>query len=90
MYFTISNLDKSLNWKVAHKFTICLLPSYIKLQEVLPKILQDISCKLPSSPYQLSKYNGDIRNVKVEIARVIGDTPGIADFCGCKNHRSCK
>ena len=26
--------------------------------------------------------------VKVEIARIIGDTPGIAEFCNCKNHRA--
>ena len=87
LYFTIANLDKSENWKVANKFPICLIPPTANLQHVLPKLLADVGYKLPPKEYTLSSYQGEKMMVKVEIARVIGDTPGIAEFCGVKNHR---
>jgi hypothetical protein len=90
LYFTIANLDKNVNWKVLHKFPICLIPPHINLQHILPKLLEDISYKLPPKEYQLAKFNGAKKMVQVAIARVIGDTPGIAEFCGVKNHRSSK
>ena len=87
LYFTIANLDKSLNWKVTHKFSICLIPLSINLQHVLPMLLADVGYKLVAKEYTLSLFKGEKKMVKVEIARVIGDTPGIAEFCGVKNHR---
>ena len=45
---------------------------------------------LPSRPFEMYRYGGNIRNVKIAICRVICDTPGVAEFCGIKNHRACK
>ena len=87
LYFIIVNLDKSLNWKVTHKFPICLIPLLVNLQHVLSILLADVGYKLPAKEYALSLFQGEKKMVKVEIARVIGDTPGIAEFCGVKNHR---
>lgn len=88
LYFTIANMDKSKNWKVINKFPICLLPPEVDVQEVLPEILECVSWKLSPQMYQLSKFHNTEKYVKVEIARVIGDTPEIAEFTGCKNHRA--
>ena len=88
LYFTVANVDKSLNWKVAYKFPVCLLPPYVDLQVVLPQILECVGWKNPPSMYNLSKFDNEEKSVKVEIARVIGDTPGVAEFTGVKNHRA--
>lgn len=88
LYFTIANLDKNVNWKICHKFPVCLIPTGMDLQKILPLLLGDVKYTLPASEYKLSKYDHQKRNVKVVIARLIGDTPGIAEFCGTKNHRA--
>ena len=62
LYFTIANLDKSLNWKIAHKFPIALIPPGVDLQIVLPEILKCVGWKEPSKEYNLSKFNGEKKN----------------------------
>lgn len=90
LYFTIANLDKSVNWQVRHKFPICLIPYEVDLQKVLPVLLGPLKYDLPSRPFEMYRYRGEIRQVKIAIARVICDTPGVAEFCGTKNHRASK
>lgn len=60
----------------------------VNLQKVLPFLLSPVKYTLPSQPYSFSKFNGQIKNAKVAITRVITDTPGAAEFNGTKNHRA--
>lgn len=88
LYFTIANLPKSVNWLVQHKFPICLIPKDADIQKVLPFLLQPVAHHLPPKQMIFSKYKGETKNAKIAIARVICDTPGVAEFMGTKNHRS--
>lgn len=88
VYFTIANLDKTVNWQVRHKFPLCLIPQEVNVQKVLPLILAPVKYNLPSRPFVFCKYGGQTKPAKIAIARVICDTPGVAEFCGTKNHRA--
>lgn len=88
LYFTIANLDKSVNWLVQNKFPICLIPKDVDIQQVLPVLLQPVAHYLPPRNLKFSKYEGATKPAKIAIVRVICDTPGVAEFMGTKNHRS--
>lgn len=88
LYFTIANLDKSVNWLVQNKFPICLIPKDVDIQQVLPVLLEPVSHHLPPKDMIFSKFSGEKKPAKIAIVRVICDTPGVAEFMGTKNHRS--
>jgi len=88
VYFTISNLPKDENWKTIHKFPVCLIPPEVDTHKAITSILQEV--KFKALPFQLTIAKTP-KLAKIQIARVICDTPGVSEICNVKNHSAgCK
>lgn len=87
VYFTIANLPRTENWKVIHKIPICLMPPNICAGCIMGKILEEVR----HTNRTVDLHVGDkLYQAKIAVARIIADTPGVAEICETKNHRSSK
>jgi hypothetical protein len=85
LYFTISNLPKEENWKVIHKFPLCLFPPGFDIHKGVCHILQEVKYTNPPTQLVIGKSS---KLSKIQIARFITDTPGCAEVNNVKNHRA--
>ena len=83
LYFTIANLPPDILMKPDNKFVLSLLPTGVNLQDVLRLVLNDLI-------YYQGKFTitiaGEVYKLYCEIARLVGDNPGLAELCACLNH----
>lgn len=84
LYFTFATYPRQTHWQVNHKYLICLVPHGANVQDVLPKMLEDVG--LSMQPMDTTFSDGVQRSILLRIARVIADTPGVATFCETSGH----
>jgi uncharacterized protein (DUF362 family) len=64
---------------------VCLVPPEADVHKVITKILSEV--KFDSDPFDLLVGKSS-KLAKVQIARIIADTPGVAEICHVKSHRA--
>lgn len=84
LYFTFATYTRQTHWQVQHKYLISLIPHGAKVQDILPKMLEDVG--LNSTPREATFADGVVRRILLSIARVICDTPGVSSFCETSGH----
>ncbi len=93
LYFTILNSLPSTYFAPDNKLVLALVPELIDVQLVLGFTL---GCLLESGgQFNITIVDATFR-LYMEISEIVGDVPGLAEFCACKNHagnspcRKCK
>ena len=84
LYFTFATYPRQTHWQVQHKYLIGLVPHGAKVQDILPKWLEDVGLNTP--PRDITFTDGITRKILVRIARVVCDTPGVSCFCETSGH----
>lgn len=83
LYFSIANLPPDILMKPDNKFVLCLVPTGVNVQDVLRLVLNDFIFYQGKFTITIS---GLVYKLYCEIARLIGDIPGLAELCACLNH----
>jgi hypothetical protein len=85
LYFSVGNLPPELLMKPDNKFVLCLVPTGVNVQDILRLVLNDFI-------FYQGKFSitigGVVYMLYCEIARIIGDIPGLAELCAVLNHRA--
>jgi hypothetical protein len=84
LYFTFATYPRQTHWQVKHKYLIALIPHGTKIQNVLPKFLEDVGLNTLSR--EVTFFDGKPHRILARIARIIADTPGVASFCETSGH----
>ena len=85
LYIAIANLPSDMLMRPDNKFVCCLVPCGILIHRVLLHVLGDLI--KTGGTFKIQIGNATFY-FYVEIARLVGDIPGLAELCGLLNHRA--
>ena len=85
LYMSIANTTPHFLMQPENKFVLALLPEKVDLQMVLLAVLNDFIAHEGLFDVTLHGVN---YSFYIEIARLVGDIPGLAELCCVLNHRA--
>jgi hypothetical protein len=83
LYIAVANSLPAFLMKPSNKFVCCLVPSGVDIQSVLLLVLKDLVLNVGKFVVNVEQFTF---HFYVEIARLVGDIPGLAEVCGVLNH----
>ena len=83
LYFSLANLPPHLLMKPDNKFVCCLVPTGTDIQAVLLKVLMELIAH--KGKFTINVDNVTV-NIYLEIARIVGDIPGLSEMCALLGH----